>query len=186
MANPVATPRSKFWFNNDGLMILYGTSEGTVGTVGEYMLKGTPFHFVEATITLASLPLFNATTNSDVMVLSDTVTVPNGAFLEKLEIQTFSETAGSGANLDIGLVDQNRVTEIDFDGILVAGDDFNGGTDLGVLYTYVKGTTDAGALMGTQITNTGYLTARADTADFTSGVIKVRLYYTMPLAADVA
>lgn len=185
MANPVATPRSKYWFNNDGLMILYGTSEGTVGTVGEYMLKGTPYHFVEATITLANLPAYNATTDSDVQILSDTVLIPNGAFLEKLEIQTFKETTGSSANLDIGLIDQDRVTEIDWDGILIAGDDFNGGTDLGTLYTYVKGTTDAGALMGTKITNSGYLTARADTADFTAGIIKVRLYYTVPLSGDL-
>lgn len=185
MANPVATPRSKYWFNNDGLMILYGTSEGTVGTVGEYMLHGTPLHYVEATITLASLPAYNATTDSDVQVLSDTVCIPNGAFLEKVEVLVTKETTGSNANLDIGLVDQDRVTEIDFDGILAASDDWNAGTDLGTLTTFIKGSTEVGALMGTKITNTGYLTARADTADFTAGIIKVRVFYTVPLSGDL-
>lgn len=168
--------------NADGLYWRYGVNEGTAQITGEYNSFG-PRHVAEVTIDLDSLP---TVASGDKQIQSDTVTIPSGALIEELELITTEETAGTNANLDIGLVDQNRSTEIDFNGLLTAGDDFNGGTDLGKVYRYVVGTTDAGALVGTKLTNTGLITANAETADFTAGVLKVRIFYTIPLASDLS
>jgi len=184
MANPVSRHDNE-WHNDDGLYILYGVSEADVNRAGSIKYLGNGRHVAEVVISLPDLPLYNATADADVQIVSDTVVIPNGAFIEEVEIVTTKETAGTNANLDLGLVDQDRVTEIDFDGFLVAGDDFNGGTDLGTVYRYVQGTTDHGALIGTKITNSGLITARADTADFTAGVIKVRIFFSVPLSADL-
>ncbi len=185
MADPVGR-KTNYWHNDDGLYIPYGADEVMVSRAGAFHTDiGNGQHCVEFTISLPDLPAYDATADSDVQILDDTVTVPSGAFLEKLEVLVTKETTGTNANLDIGLVDQDRVTEIDFDGIMAAGDDFNAGTDIGTTYTYVQGTTDHGALIGTKLTNTGLLTARADTASFTAGILRCRLYYSIPLSADL-
>jgi hypothetical protein len=160
----------------------YGTSLARATRVGEYMDTSSGRHCVEATIALASLPTVSST---NVQIIDDSVTIPNGAFIEEITVLVTKETAGSTANFNLGLVDQDRSTEIDFDGFLAAADAFNGGTDLGTLTQYIVGTTEAGALIGTKITNTGLLVAWADTADFTAGVIKVRIFYSFPASADL-
>ena len=179
MANPVSL-KTNNWVNSDGLFIPYGASEVTVVRVGEYDYDTK--HVVSAVVALASLPLFNATTDSDVQILSDTVTIPNGALIEGVTITILKAITGSNANLDFGLVDQDRTTEIDFDGLLVAWDN---STALGTIEVLVKGGQDIGALVGTKLTNTGLLTARADTADFTAGVVRLDVFYSVPLAADL-
>jgi hypothetical protein len=136
---------------------------------------------VEVTVALASLPAFGT---ANKQILDPTVMIPNGAFIEQVSVVVTKETTGANANFNLGLVDQDRSTEIDFDGLLAAADAFNGGTDLGTVTDYVVGTTEAGALIGTKITNTGYLVGWADTADFTAGVIKCRIYYTVNASAD--
>lgn len=168
--------------NSDGLYWRYGVNEGTAQITGSYKQLG-PRHMVEVTIDLDSLP---TVASGNQQIQSDTVTIPNGALIEEVELQVTEETAGTNANLDIGLVDQDRSTEIDFNGLIAAGDDINGGTDLGKIYRYVVGSTDAGALIGTKLTNTGLITANAETADFTAGVVKCRVYYIIPLASDLS
>ncbi len=170
------------WLNDDGLSVFFGRSEGAVSITGELNTLG-PVHCVSVTIDLDSLP---TVASGDEQLQDDTLVIPQGALIEKVEILVTEETAGTNANLDIGLVKLDRSTELDFNGILTAGDDFNGGTDLGALYTYVKGTTDAGALVGAVTAFPGLITASAETADFTAGVIKVRVYYSIPGATDLA
>lgn len=174
---------SGVWTNSDGLYWRYGVNEGTAQITGDLKTFGAR-RVCEVTIDLDSLPAHDAT--NAVQIQSDTVTIPAGALIEEIELIAMEETAGTNANLDIGLVDQDRSTEIDFNGLIAAGDDFNGGTDLGKVYRYVVGTTDAGALVGTKITNTGLITANAETANFTAGVLKCRIFYSMPLASDLA
>lgn len=177
----VGKQTSGVWDTNaDGLYWRYGTNEGTSQITGELKTYGAR-RMVEVTIDLDSLP-----SNGDVQIQSDGVTLPAGALIEELELTVTEETAGTNANLDIGLVDQDRSTEIDFNGLLTAGDDINGGTDLGAVHRYVLGTTDAGALVGTKLTNTGLITANYDTAAFTAGVVKCRIYFTIPLASDLS
>lgn len=167
--------------NADGLVVLYGTREATSAVAGEYLSVG-PRRHVEVTIELASLP---TVASGNVQIQDPTVTIPNGAFIEQVDVIVTKETTGTNANLDLGLVDQDCTTEIDFNGLLAAADDFNSGTDLGRFTQFNLGTTEVGALVGTKLTNTGLIVANAETADWTAGVLKVRIYYYMPLTADL-
>lgn len=169
--------------NADGLMVAYHKAQGTSTKTGEYTEVSGDRHIVETIISLPGLPAYGATARNQ--ILDSTVTIPNGAFIEMVRVVVLKETTGANANLDLGLVDQDGLTEIDFNGFLAAADAFNGGTDLGTVTDYVVGTTEAGALIGTKITNTGLLVAAADTADFTAGVVKVQIFYSIPLSGDL-
>lgn len=171
--------------NADGLRQRYGVNEVTVSRAGEYSRLADGRHCVEVTLNLLTLSGACTAASGNECIIADNCTIPNGAFIEELHVMVTKETAGTNANLDLGLVDQDRATEIDFNGLLAAADAFNGGTDLGTWTQYVVGTTEAGALIGTQLTNTGLITASPDTADWTAGVIKIRIFYSMPLTADV-
>lgn len=175
--------KSNAWLNSDGLYVPLGTSEVTSNRGGSYRVDG-PLHLTEVTIALASLP---TVASGNEQIVADNVVIPAGAFIEKVVVMVTKEPtdAAGNANLDVGLVDQDRSTEIDFNGLLAAADAFNSGTDLGRTTEYVLGTTEAGALIGTKLTNAGLITASAETADFTDGVIKVRVYWSVPLTADL-
>lgn len=160
----------------------FGTAQARATRVGEYMDTASGRHCVEATIALATLPTV-ASTNTQ--IIDDSVTIPNGAFIEQIEVLVTKETAGASATFNLGLVNQDRSTVISATGFLSAAAAFNAGTDLGKLTTYTLGTTGAGAFVGAKITTTGLLLASASTADFTAGVIKVRIYYSIPAAADL-
>lgn len=177
---------SSSYTNADGLRVNLGIDEGTVTKAGEYTTTGGKRR-TEVVLNLASLPVFNAT--DAVCIIAENVVIPAGAFIESIEVFTLKETAGSNANLDLGLVDQDRTTEIDFNGFLAAADIFNGGTDLGSLTSFAKTdgtlTTEAGALVGTRITNTGLICANNETASFTAGVLKITIVWHVPLTTDV-
>lgn len=175
--------KSNTWLNKDGLNVFFNASIGERTKWGEENIEGTNTRKTSGTIDLASLPTL-ASTNKQ--IIADGVFLPKGALIEKIEIITLTETAGTNANLDIGLVKEDRTTEYDFNGLLTAGDDFNGGTDLGKLYTYVVGTTDAGAVVGTVLTERCLITANPETADFTAGTIEVRIYWSRPLTGDLS
>lgn len=173
------------WFNSDGLLVKFGTDRARAQRAGEYSRMDDGQHLVSVIIDLATLAA-----NATHQIQSDTVTIPNGAFITKVRVTVLeepTEASGTDANLDLGLIDQDRSTEIDFDGLLAAADAFHAGTDLGSVTEYVKGTTEAGALIGTRITNTGYITAHNEHATdvWTDGTIKVDIEYYMPLTADL-
>lgn len=173
------------WHNSDGLFIRFGTDEVKVNRGGEYSRLADGTHCVEVTIDLVTLPAFGS-----YQIVAENVTIPVGAFIEQIDVivvEEPTEASGTDANLDLGLVDQNRTTEIDADGFLAAADAFHAGTDLGAKVTYVKGTTEAGALVGTRITNAGYIVAgNAHATDvWTDGTVKARIFYSVPLTADL-
>jgi hypothetical protein len=172
------------WLNPDGLLQKFGTDRAREERGGEYSRLSDGQHMVSFMLDLAGLPTV-ASGNEQIQM--DYVTIPNGAFITKVRVTVIEEpTDASGtANLDMGLVDQDRSTEIDFNGLLAAADLFNAGTDLGTIVEYDTLTTESGALMGTQITNTGLITASAETADFTDGTLKVDIEYYVPLSADL-
>lgn len=175
--------------NADGLRQRYGVNEVTVQRGGEYSVLGNGNHMVTFSLDLLALSTACTTASTNECIILDNVTIPNGAFIRSVNVFVTKETAGSNANLDLGLVDQDRTTEIDFNGLLAAADAFNGGTDLGATYTYqlLDGTltTEGGALIGTKLTNTGLITASPDTADWTAGVVQIAITYFMPLSADL-
>lgn len=165
------------WVNSDGLLVKFGTSKARSEYGGELSTLADGTHCVTLFVDLAALP---TAASGDEQIQHDSVTIPNGAFIEKVDVLVVEEPTTSGSpNLDLGLVDQDRSTEIDFNGFLAAADAWETGTDLGTLTEYVKGTTEAGALIGTKITNTGLITASADTADWTDGVVRVRIFYSI-------
>jgi len=168
--------------NADGLVVKYHKAQSTASKAGNYQEAGSGDQVTEVIIALASLP---TVASGNVQIQSDNVTIPNGAFIKKVSVQVLKETAGVNANLNVGLVDQDCTTEIDFDGFLAAADAFNGGTDLGTVTEFTVGTTEAGAKIGTKITNTGLITAHADTGDFTAGVVRVLIYWHVPLSTDL-
>lgn len=178
----VVSLKPNSYINADGLITFGPGSARTVTRGGEQDFDGR--HFTHVIIALASLP---TVASGNKQIVADNVTIPNGAFIEQVDVLVLKEpTDASGtANLDFGLVDQDRSTEIDFNGFLAAADAFNAGTDLGKLTSYTVGTTEAGVLIGTKITNTGLLVANPETADFTGGVVEIRVYWTVPLTADL-
>src|SRR3990167_9752229 len=155
------------WINSDGLQVRFGKEEGVNKGAGEYCLYG-PQHMTEVVLELADCP-------STAGVISDTLSIPAGVFIERVTAQVTIETAGTNANLDFGLAYQHAttgaITELDYNGFLAAADAFNAGTDIGNVAAnftdYVPGATEAGALLGTVLatTNPRYLlTCNYDTA----------------------
>jgi hypothetical protein len=169
--------------NADNLFVRYGTNEATVQRGGDYKRLADGQHIVSVIVDLATLP---TAASGNEQIVAEGVLIPNGALISKIRVTVLEEPTTSGSpNLDFGLVDQDRSTEIDFNGFLAAADAFETGTDLGAVVEYVKGTTEAGALVGTVLTNTGLLTCSADTADWTDGTVRLDVEYYMPLTADL-
>ena len=160
------------WTNKDGLYIKYGTDEATPGRGGEVDFDGE--HLTEFTLNLAEV-----TAVATPLILSSTVTVPNGSILARAEVFVITASAGVNSNLDLGFIDQDRTTEIDFNGILAASDDWHTSA-AGTVTRFDTGSTEAGALIGKPITNTGLICANWDTAAFSAGKIRIRLYWYIP------
>lgn len=168
------------WLNSDGLYIEYGPDEVTVVDGGELKAFGG-LHEVEIDILLTSLAVTTP------RILSDTITIPNGARIHKVTlIVETPATSGGSSTLDFGLIDQDRTTELDYNGF-VAALALADMSDAGAIIEFMNGadstpageTTD-GALVGTTLSNTGLLVANAGTAVFTGGVIKARIYWYNP------
>lgn len=160
------------WMNSDGLYIKFGVDEATDGVGGEYRTNG-PQRLAEVKLTLTSAGLSPA-------IVDDNVWLPKGARIEKVEVVTeTAATSGGLATLNVGLQRNDRSTELDYDGLVaalaLASIDTAGETNV-----LTKGSTGAGALLGTSLANPGYLTFDYDTAAFTAGVVKVRIYWSKP------
>ncbi len=161
------------WTNSDGLLVLFGKEQGQLGRGGEYSKLG-PEHHTQIIIDLTDL-----TTAEQIM--SPTITIPNGAVVMQVDVTVdeLSTSASSTANLDLGLIDQDRTTELDYDGLLAKADVWHGSA-IGTKTSYVVGTTEVGALVGTPLTNTGVISASYDTDAYTAGEIIVDIYWYMP------
>lgn len=162
------------WTNNDGLYIRYGTEKADMGRAGEYNLLG-PLHMTEIAIDLTDL-------GSSAAIMSPTVTIPNGAMIEKVEVVVTEVSVGTNSNFNLGLIDQDRTTELDYDGLVAAGDAWHEAA-IGTTETYTQGSTEHGALVGTVLTNTGLITAHYDTGAFTDGKVTCRIYWSKPTSA---
>jgi hypothetical protein len=168
------------YVNADGLNQYFGLGEAVVTRGGEFEMTDGK-HLTEVFI---DLPTISASLSNEYIV-ADNVTIPAGALIEKVELMVTEVTAGSSSTLDLGLVDQDRTTEIDFDGFIVNGTTTWHTAAIGTIVEYVQGSTEHGALIGEVLTNTGLITASVDTAAFTDGVVRIRIYWSVPLAADL-
>lgn len=161
------------WLNPDGLYQKFGTNEGTETKAGQFpYTSGGANQVVEADILLTDLALTPT-------VLSDGIRVPMGARIEKVEIIVVTAATGAGAVLNVGLIKDDRTTELDYDGF-VAALAVTSLTPAGFTVILYEATTGNGALIGTSISlaqGPGLLTADYDTAAFTAGRIKVRIFF---------
>lgn len=166
------------WTNNDGLFIKFGADEGrnytSYGFAAEHSVMADGEHQVEITLN----PLTALGTGSN--IVSDTVTIPNGARITRVVVVTeTAATSGGAAALNVGLIDQDRSTALDADG-LVAALALTAIDAAGETTSLTVGATSAGALIGTTLSNTGLIVADYDTAAYTAGKVKVRVYYYIP------
>jgi hypothetical protein len=160
------------WYNSDGLYIKYGTAEGTAGAAGEYSTLG-PRRFVELTINDATLiPASPA-------VIEDNVWLPSGVRIEEVHvISATTVTSGGVTPLNVGLIREDRSTELDYDGLVAALAKATYAT-AGTITTLTVGVSGAGALIGTTLANKGYLTVDYDTNVPTAGKLIIRVYYSV-------
>lgn len=173
------------WHNADGLLVRFGTGEAQVTRVGAYADVYGGRHCVEAIVDLVALSALS-TFGSDIdVILSDTVTIPDNALIEEVRLTVLEASAGTSATLDFGLYKLDRATAIDADGLIVAGTSTWHTAAIGTTVSYTQGATEHGALVGTQITDPGLLTCQVDGAAYTAGVVKLQVYYSHPLAADL-
>jgi hypothetical protein len=158
------------WFNNDGLLLKFGVDEGTATQAGEVPTLGVQ-RLVEVRIDLTKL------STATQFILADTTFAAKNARIEEVEVEVETgATSGGAATLDFGVIRNDRVTELDFDGFVAAAALASIDT-AGKRLNLIKGSTAAGALIGTTLANPGYLVAKAGTAVFTAGVLKARLKY---------
>lgn len=165
--------------NADGLYLRYGRGEGQLGRGGQYHDLGA-HRVIELDLVGTDLNAFDEATDPTT-VLDYHVRIPKGAYLEKAELEVEVAFAGASATLDIGLVKASDMapafSDLDDDGI-----------DAAIAVTAIDAVGDTitcdGALIGTVLATDagGYLiSAEANTASFTAGKAKLRVFYHMPL-----
>jgi hypothetical protein len=162
------------WMNDDGLYVKFGTEEGVSShAAGTYASPVGGVTITEVDIVLSSLTATET-------ILNDAVWIPANAHI--LWVDTITVVAAAtGTAIDVGLIDQDRSTEIDYDGLLAAWPAANGSVvgetvRFTEAHTVVAGATGTGALVGTELTNTGYVSAsRTDATAFTAGKIRVQI-----------
>lgn len=159
------------WTNNDGLRIKFGAEKTVPALGGESSTDG-----MNRTVTL-NVDWDDLAAFGTEKVISEGVFIPSGAVLLSSEFHVSTAFAGTDATLTLGLVDEDRVTEYDADGIDVAVAQ----TALTAGATIVND----GAAVGKVIANSGtpvMITATVGTADFTAGKGQLVVKYYIPKA----
>lgn len=164
------------WYNNDGLYIKYGTTEGEAGKVGVYASPS------EGNVNVMEIRGLDLTTLTDSTqnILDQNAWLPKNARVEWVEVINTEAATGANAVLDLGLRKLNQAgTEFDYDGLLADAPRTDWAT-LGTIKRYGVGVTGVGAKVGTVLAETGYLVATYDTAAFTDGTVNIRIGYSFP------
>lgn len=166
------------WVNSDGLVVKLGTIEATAGRAGQYSDPLGGQHITELAVNL--IDVTSATAGAT--ILDYNTLIPKGANIQKVEVETLVAVTGTNAVLNVGLARSDTTTEIDFDGLgTAAALTQTAMAAKGTVLTYIKGTSNAGALLGTALTNNGILVADYDTAAFTAGRVAVRVYWSVAI-----
>ncbi len=159
------------WFNKDGLFIRYGRDEGASQQGGTYPT-------LVAGQNVTEIRIANATTiTSTPTVRADNVVVPAGATIARVEIiAEEAATSGGSATLDVGFIRLDRSTELDYNG-LVAAAALTSFDTKGETTQYYKGSTGAGALIGTELAYPGLVTVNYNTNSYTAGEFVIKIYW---------
>ena len=157
-----------------GLRQKFGVEQTVSGTGGEYKTFGE-LREIEFTLTLNAVNFPFGATN---YILDENVFMPAGVRIQ--EVETYVETAGAGATatLDIGLLRTDGTTVTSANGLIIAKTVAS--MVAGEKVVLSSNTGFGGALIGTTTANVNYVTARVNTANFTAGVIKIRIRYYRP------
>lgn len=163
------------YYDNTGLYRVYGPDKATASKAGEYRTYGD-LREINFKIDLTTVSSSSAAPT----ILDDNCVVPKGARIHQINVigETAATSSGNGT-IDIGLVNTDRTTELDYNGLVAAMvkgsvDSTGENNALNVNSTY------AGALIGTTTTATGNLTANTNTAVYQTGVLRCRLFYYIP------
>lgn len=173
------------WMNTDGLFVKLGTSEADVAIGGHYEIDGGRL-MAEAIIDYTELlSATSAIVGSIGKPGSFGLVMPKGARIEAVETIantafTSSGTIGS-ATLELGLKKaSDRSTALDHAGFLTTSFVGSSFDVVGERNYIVPGSTGAGALIGTDLSENGVLCARNSqhaSHPYTAGQLKVRIYY---------
>lgn len=160
------------WLDPDGLYRQYGTTKAVPEVGGDFLRYGE-YRMQEYTIDLTTL-----TPNGTNIIPSNTTFIPVGVYVESVEIDVELAAVGVGALLNIGEINNDRVTVASATGFVNAMTTATMTQGAKIILT--GGSTFAGGYIGTVAgtpTPTGYLIANSATAVFTQGKIKVRINY---------
>lgn len=164
------------WFNSDDLLVKYGpNSFKSTSKGGSFATSVAGENIVELTIDLTGLADANA-------IMNDVVRIPASALVTKVEIVATTAATGANAVLDLGVVsatDRSSDADDDYFTAAVAQTSID---VLGDVVTLTQGVATHGVGIGAVVNATTYphgvlVTAGYDTAAFTAGEVKVRIYY---------
>lgn len=163
------------WYNEDGLLIKYGpNSYKSDAKAGTFATSISGENVVEFTLDLTTL-------TDAAAIQNDHVRLPHKALVTKVElVVTTAATSAGAAVLDIGVIDADDRTSNGDDDYLVAAAALTSIDALGDVVTIIQGGTAHGAGVGAAVNAEGagvLVTASYDTAAFTAGVVKVRVFY---------
>ena len=163
------------WLNDDGLYIKFGTEEGASDhRVGEANRVGG-----NAEVVLdIDLSLLTAATET---IVNDVALIPANAQIVAMRMVT-KEVGAGGTSFDMGLIQEDRTTAIDADGLLDAQLLASIGT-LGETTEFTEASGTAGALVGTVLANAGLVTVTT-TGTFTAGKVQFVIEYIPNAAID--
>lgn len=149
----------------------YGVTKATPVKGGEPVMTGDVREIV------FDLDL-TALTESETVIM-DTVFIPSGARIKEVEVLT-ETAAATGTAIDLGFIRRDRSTELDYNGLLAAFPTATMNAE-GETTTLRLGSSQVGALVGTDLANDGLFTcSRTDSTAFTAGALKITVRYYIP------
>lgn len=168
------------YLNADGLTQKYGTAEATISKAGEMRSDGGT-RLIE--VNIPDLTKLSAT-QTNPSILDAELFLPKAAFVRRIQIIcTTTSTTGSSSLLNLGTVKRDTLTEGDFNGLIDSYDiGTSGAQTAGVEKDLIGGTSGVGVLVGaTSGTDAGgyYICASSETAVWTAGALKIRIFYDM-------
>jgi hypothetical protein len=178
------------WMNSDGLYVKFGLDEADLAKGGQ-RIDGANKYSTEFTIDYTDALSATSAVLGSALATTDGafgVSVPKGARIEAVEVIvetafTSSGTIGS-ATLELGLKKaSDRSTELDHDGFLTTSFVGSALDAVGERSYVVVGSTGAGALLGTTISENGVIALRNSahaSHPYTAGKARVRVYYFFP------
>lgn len=176
MVNTVLYP-SDTWLNADGLPVRFARGAQVDAVVGAPWTQGETLSVV-ADIDFKRLPAFQSA-NTTGVIYGDypNAPIPAGAYIKSVTIYVTTAFTGSGAVLQIGLVDKTGINTLSNTGLISATDGAVANLGAGAVLV------GSGSLVKTVLANTYpayYLWAAVTGASFTAGEGKMIVEYYMP------